>query len=99
MSFGDSIKSVPMLKTKMPVGRDLTNKVKVLKRDFNQVSKDDGGESVDSYKYKLVEEPVAKVVKVDKHVATPVVESVAKELPERRVQSTHDPDVPQVGEG
>ena len=92
MSFGDSIKSVPMLKTKMPVGRDLTNKVKVLKRDYKLVSKDDGGESVDSYKYKLVEEHVAKVPKVvkvdkvppkvDKHVATPVVESVAKELPE-----------------
>ena len=77
MSFGDSIKSVPMLKKKMPVGRNLTNKVNVLKRDFNQVSKDDGGESLDSYKYKFVEE------QVDKPVATPEVESVAKELPEK----------------
>jgi hypothetical protein len=46
------------------------------------VSKDDGGESVESYKYKVVEEPVVKVAKVETLVATPVVESVAKELPE-----------------
>jgi len=71
MSFGDSIKSVPMLTTKMPdIKRSLTNKVKVNKRDYKLVSKDDGGESVESYKYKVVEEPVAKVPKVD----TPVVE-------------------------
>jgi hypothetical protein len=87
MSFGDSIKSVPMLTTKMPdIKRSLTNKVKVLKRDFKQVSKDDGGESVESYKYKVVEEPVAKVAKVETQVATPAatpkVESVVKELPE-----------------
>jgi hypothetical protein len=36
MSFGDIIKSVPILKTKMPVGRDLTNKVKV-KKDFTKI--------------------------------------------------------------
>ena len=54
----------------------------MLKRDFKQVSKDDGGESVESYKYKVVEEPVAKVAKVDTSVATSEVESVAKELPE-----------------
>lgn len=85
-SFADSIKNIPMLKTKIPVGRDLTNKVKVNKRDFNLVSKNDGGESLESYKFELVEEPVAKVAKVDTPVATPVatpmVESVAKELPE-----------------
>ena len=92
-SFADSIKSIPMLVQKMPVGkRALTNKVKVNKRDFNLVSKNDGGESLESYKFELVEEHVAKVPKVakvdkvppkvDKHVATPVVESVAKELPE-----------------
>ena len=92
-SFADSIKSIPMLAQKMPVGkRALTNKVKVNKRDFNLVSKNDGGESLESYKFELVEEHVAKVAKVvkvdkvppkvDKHVSTPVVESVAKELPE-----------------
>ena len=66
MSFGDSIKSVPMLKKKMPVGRNLTNKIKVSKRDFNQVSNDDGGESLESYKYKVVKEHVEteQVVKV-----------------------------------
>jgi hypothetical protein len=37
MSFGDSIKSVPMLKTKMPVCRDLTSKIKVLKKDFTKI--------------------------------------------------------------
>jgi hypothetical protein len=65
MSFGDSIKSVPMLKKKMPVGRNLTNKIKVLKKDFNQVTKDDGGESLESYKYKVVAEPVDKIVDGD----------------------------------
>ena len=89
-SFADSIKNIPMLKTKLPEKRDLTNKVKVNKRDFNLVSKNDGGESLESYKFELVEEPVAKVAKVDTPdvtqvatpVATPMVESVAKELPE-----------------
>jgi hypothetical protein len=82
MSFGDSIKSVPMLTTKMPdIKRSLTNKVKVNKKDYKLVSKDDGGESVESYKYKVVKEPVAKVAKVETLVATPIVESVAKELP------------------
>lgn len=78
MSFGDSIKSVPMLKAKMPVGRNLTNKIKVSKRDFNQVSSDDGGESLESYKYKVVKEPVAKISKVLK-VETPNVTSVPVE--------------------
>jgi len=57
-SFADSIKNIPMLKTKLPEKRDLTNKVKVNKRDFNLVSKNDGGESLESYKFELVEEPV-----------------------------------------
>ena len=64
----------------------MTNKVKVNKRDFNLVSKNDGGESLESYKFELVEEPVAKVAKVDTPVATPVatpeVEFVTKELAE-----------------
>jgi hypothetical protein len=90
-SFADSIKSIPMLKTKLPEKRDLTNKVKINKRDFNLVSKNDGGESLESYKFELVEEPVAKVAKVDTPVATPKVESVAKELPEEEfIRLTND---------
>ena len=55
MNFGDSIKGIPMLNKKMPVGRTLTNKVKVLKREFNLVAKNDGGASLEAYKYELVE--------------------------------------------
>jgi hypothetical protein len=85
MSFGDSIKSVPMLTTKMPdIKRSLTNKVKVNKRDYKLVSKDDGGESVESYKYKVVEEPVTKVPKVD--------------TPDDKVDATFSPSLPRLGE-
>ena len=54
-NFGDSVKGIPMLNKKMPVGRNLTNKVKVLKREFNLVAKNDGGASLEAYKYELVE--------------------------------------------
>jgi hypothetical protein len=85
MSFGDSIKSVPMLKTKMPVKRNLTSiKGIVVRKDFKLVSKDDGGESVESYKYKLVEEPVAKVAKV--------------ETPVDKVDATFSTSLPRPGE-
>ena len=40
----------------MPVKRKLTNKVKVLNKEFNLVKKDDGGKNLDSYKYELVKE-------------------------------------------
>ena len=55
-NFADSIKSIPMLNKKMPLKRKLTNKVKVLNKEFNLVKKDDGGKNLDSYKYELVEE-------------------------------------------
>ena len=56
-SFGDSLKNVSMYEKKFPKGRKITNKVKVGKGEFNLISNsDDGGVSIDEYKYKEYKE-------------------------------------------
>ena len=55
-NFKESICSVPMNNKKAPKARKLTSKVKSNKSDFNIVRKEDGGFSVDEYKYKKFEE-------------------------------------------
>lgn len=52
VSMAESVKAVKMNKKKMPVGRELTTKVKVAKRDFNTVSGEDGGLSLENYKFR-----------------------------------------------
>jgi hypothetical protein len=54
--FIESVKAVKMLKNKYPVGRKLCAKAQISKHDFNLVKTDDGGKSIDEYKYKIVEE-------------------------------------------
>lgn len=59
LSFSKSILAVRMNKRKMPVGRELTGKVKVRKTDFNltrSVTDVDGGRDIVTYKYKTVDE-------------------------------------------
>ena len=51
-SFKESLCSIPMNKKKVPTSRKLTSKVKTCKSDFNIVIKEDGGHSLDNYKYK-----------------------------------------------
>ena len=108
MSFRESFLSIPIKEEKIPKRRLTTNetlkiddvKVKVNRKSLNLIAndQDDGGASLESYKYKLVSKvskkpPVVKkipvekkvvtsVAKVETPVSTPVVESVAKELPE-----------------
>ena len=63
-SFAKSLKSVMMNKRKMPIGRDITTKVKVLKKDFNLTSRvNDGGKDIKEYKYLTEEEYEAKMKK------------------------------------
>ena len=45
-----------MLKNKYPVGRKLCSKAEINKHDFNLVKINDGGKSIDEYKYKIVVE-------------------------------------------
>jgi hypothetical protein len=59
-SFAESIKSVPLNKIKFPVGRKMTSKVKVLKRDFNLINGDDGGVPLKKYKYDVVKKEEKK---------------------------------------
>ena len=54
--FIESVKSVKMLKNKYPVGRKLCSKAEINKHDFNLVKINDGGKSIDEYKYKIVVE-------------------------------------------
>lgn len=63
-SFAKSLKSVMMNKRKMPIGRDITTKVKVLKKEFNLTSRvNDGGKDIKEYKYLTEEEYEAKMKK------------------------------------
>lgn len=55
-NFKESVCSIPMSNKKAPKARKLTSKVKSKKSDFNIVGKEDGGLSVDEYKYKKYEE-------------------------------------------
>lgn len=59
VSFAESVKAVKMNKMKMPKGRKLTTKVKVLQRDWNLTKtarENDGGVSLEDYKYKNPQE-------------------------------------------
>ena len=59
----DSIMKVPMERQKLPVGRSLTTKVKVNKRDFNIVKENDGGYNYgEDYKFKRVIREIKETV-------------------------------------
>ena len=76
-SFAKSLKSVMMNKRKMPIGRDITTKVKVLKKDFNLTNRvNDGGKDIKEYKYLTEEEYEAKM---KKEAAEEAVEEAAEE--------------------
>lgn len=60
-SLNVNIKKVPMLKDKLPIDRDMTNKVEFNKREFNLVDtqEEDGGMTLEEYKnYKSMFTPV-----------------------------------------
>lgn len=55
LSFAESIKSVKINKTKFPVGRRFTGKIKIKKNEFNLVKGEDGGFDLKKYKYEIEE--------------------------------------------
>ena len=61
LQFIESVKAVKMNKNKFPIGRKLCSKSGIGKHDFNLVKTEDGGKSIDEYKFKvLVEELVVQ---------------------------------------
>ena len=50
-SFKKSVLNVPMLRSKLPPGRDLTTKIKIKKNDFNIVKENDGGFDKKDYEF------------------------------------------------
>jgi len=50
----NSVLNVPILKNKMPVGRDLTSKVKIKKNMFNLVKENDAGYDLKDYDFKRI---------------------------------------------
>jgi hypothetical protein len=72
-NFKQSLCSVPMNTNKLPKSRSLTSKVKSCKSDFNIVSKEDGGFSLDHYKYNNFKEEVkSDDVKVEEKVGSSI---------------------------
>ena len=53
LDFKDSLFSVPMNNKKFPKGRNVTSKIKVAKSKFNLTKKEDGGITLNKYKYEL----------------------------------------------
>jgi len=66
--FKQSLCSVPMNTKKVPKSRNLTSKVKSCKSDFNIVSKEDGGYSLDNYKYSNFKDEVKGDIKLEEKV-------------------------------
>ena len=53
-SLKESMMKIPMERKKLPVGRNLTTKVKLNKNEFNLVKENDGGFDIESYKFNRI---------------------------------------------